>query len=78
MAKFWIDFAYGKGWGKGDGKDILVIGVNEEIRVVEDKEYDLNFREGRGEMMLKIGWEKCFKLGEILQGVYEDKLTSKL
>jgi len=74
MTEIWINFAYGLGWPKRDGGDsVLVIGGLKELDLLDDDDYDLQFRSRRGQLMLDIGWEKCFKLGEMLQGCYSDE-----
>ena len=71
MSEIWINFAYGLGWPEGNGNEsVLVIGDQDQIKLVDDHDYDLRFRRGRGQMLLNIGWEKSFKLGEMLQGCY--------
>lgn len=68
MAGAWIDFAYGTEINDGKG-GVLVIGPGEEFGFVDEKEYDEKYRGGRGQLLHEIGWEKCFRLGELLQGV---------
>ncbi|KAE9365042.1 alpha/beta-hydrolase [Stipitochalara longipes BDJ] len=68
MAGAWIGFAYGE--KINDGKsEILVIGPAGKFEFVKEEEYDDKYRGGRGKFLQGIGWEKCFKLGELLQGV---------
>jgi len=74
MTETWINFAYGLEWPKRDGVDsVLVIGGLKQLDIVDDDDYDLQFRRRCGQLMLDIGWEKCFKLGEMLQGCYSDE-----
>lgn len=74
MAGVWIDFTHGQGWDKDHGeKEVLVIGPDENLSWCSEREYDENFRDGRGSMLLEMGWEKCCMLGEMLQGVWEEK-----
>ena len=74
MAAVWINFTYGKGWDRQNGeKEVLVIGPDEKLSWSSVKEYDDKFREGRGQILLEMGWEKVCKLGEMLQGVWEEK-----
>lgn len=73
MARVWITFAYGLGWPRGEaGEKVLVIGGGDVITSVDDEHYDLKFRKGRGRLLLDIGWKRCFKLGEMLQGCYSE------
>lgn len=67
MAEAWIDFAYGSKINDGKG-GILVIGPDAKFEFVNEGEYDEKYREGRGKLLQEFGWEKCFKLGELLQG----------
>ncbi|KAH6705400.1 Alpha/Beta hydrolase protein [Leptodontidium sp. MPI-SDFR-AT-0119] len=74
MAAVWINFTYGHGWDKENGdKEVLVVGPDERLSWWSERGYDEKFREGRGRMLLEMGWEKCCKLGEMLQGVWEEK-----
>jgi hypothetical protein len=68
MAGAWVDFAYGREINSGKG-GVLVIGPGENFEFVGEKEYDEKYRGGRGKLLHEIGWEKCFKFGELLQGV---------
>ncbi|PVH75637.1 alpha/beta-hydrolase [Cadophora sp. DSE1049] len=77
MAAVWIKFTYGQGWDRENGeKEILVVGPDEKLSWCSEKGYDDKFREGRGRMLLQMGWEKVCKLGEMLQGVWEEKERS--
>lgn len=68
MAGAWVDFAYGE--MLNDGKsEVLIIGPEEKFELVKEVEYDEKYRGGRVKLLQEIGWEKCFKLGELLQGV---------
>ncbi len=78
MAEAWIRFTYGEGWGSKDGKDVMVIGPREEITFASEEEYDVRYRNGRGKVLEEIGWEKCYKLAELLQGVYEERIRARL
>lgn len=68
MVEAWVDFAYCIEINGGRG-DILVIGPGEAFGFIDEKEYDEKYRGGRAKLLYEIGWEKCFKLGELLQGV---------
>jgi hypothetical protein len=68
MAGAWVDFAYGDEINNGKG-GVLVIGPGENFEFVSEEEYDKKYRGGRGKLLYEIGWEKCFKFGEMLQGV---------
>jgi hypothetical protein len=68
MAWFWIGFANGEGLSGSEEGELLVIGPREEIRFVGEEEYDAVYRKGRGKLWEEIGWEKWFRLGELLQG----------
>jgi hypothetical protein len=68
MASAWIDFAYGDKINDGKG-DVLIIGPGEKFEFVKEEGYDAEYRGGRVKLLQEIGWEKCFKLGELLQGV---------
>lgn len=68
MAGFWIGFANREGLSGSSEGELLVIGPKEEMRFVEEKEYDRIYRKGRGKLWEEIGWEKWFRLGELLQG----------
>ena len=68
MAGVWVDFAYGDEINNGKG-GVLVIGPGENFEFVSEEEYDKKYRGGRGKLLYEIGWEKCFKFGEMLQGV---------
>jgi hypothetical protein len=67
MAEAWIDFGYGAKIYDRKGS-ILIIGPNAKFEFVDEGAYDGKYREGRGKLLQEIGWEKCFKLGELLQG----------
>jgi carboxylesterase type B len=70
MAEVWINFAYGDGWGsKLHDDDILVIGPDERMVFTTPEGYDQTFRHGRDRALQEIGWAKCFRLGEKLQGL---------
>ncbi|KAH7311862.1 Alpha/Beta hydrolase protein [Rhexocercosporidium sp. MPI-PUGE-AT-0058] len=74
MAAVWINFTHGRGWDKENGeKEVLVVGPEEKLRWCSEKLYDEKFRHRRGKMLLEMGWEKCCKLGEMLQGVWDEK-----
>ncbi|CZR63049.1 uncharacterized protein PAC_12946 [Phialocephala subalpina] len=73
MAAAWIKFTYGGGWGSEDGK-VMVIGPKEKITFEGTEEYDEKYRKGRGRLLEEIGWEKCFKFAEMLQGVYGERM----
>jgi hypothetical protein len=68
MAGFWIGFANGEGLSGSEDRELLVIGPGEEMRFVKEGEYDLIYRKGRAKLWEEIGWEKWFRLGELLQG----------
>ena len=68
MAGAWIDFAYGTELNGGKG-GVLVIGPEEKFEFVKEEEYDEKYRGGRVKLLQEIGWEKCFRLGELIQGV---------
>lgn len=73
MTRIWASFAYGLGWPQGDkGEDILVLGPNSSVKSYSDEEYDRILRRGRGQLMYKLDWKRCFQLGEMLQGCYVD------
>jgi hypothetical protein len=67
MAETWIDFAY-TAKANGGKERALVIGPDAKFGFVSEEEYDEKYRGGRGKLLQEIGWEKCFKLGELLQG----------
>lgn len=69
MAETWIDFAYAAELNGGKG-GVLVIGPDAKFGFVSEDEYDQKYCSGRGKLMQEIGWEKCFKLGELLQSCY--------
>lgn len=71
MAEIWINFAYGDGWGsKLHHDDILVIGPDEKMFFTTPEGYDQTFRQRRERALHKMGWEKCLRLGELLQGLW--------
>ncbi|PMD31812.1 para-nitrobenzyl esterase [Hyaloscypha variabilis F] len=74
MASAWIDFAYGDKINDGKG-DVLIVGPGEKFEFVKEEGYDAEYRGGRVKLLQEIGWEKCFKLGELLQGVYSENMT---
>lgn len=74
MTTAWIKFTYGEGWGKGDGNEVMVIGPDEKITFEGTDEYDEKYRKGAGKLLEEIGWEKCFKLAEMVQGVYGERM----
>ncbi len=93
MQSTFRDFTRGEGWGQqvlGRNNqvrpridEVLVLGPNNEVKWVAKPEYDLQYRRGRGKLMEDLGWEKCFKLGEVLQGCwgnapYLQEVDSKL
>lgn len=69
MASAWIRFAYGEELNDGN-VGVLVIGPGKNFGFVGEEEYDEKYRRGRGKLLLELGWKKCMKLGEMLQGVY--------
>lgn len=69
MAAAWIKFAHGEELNDGNA-GVLVIGPGKNFGFLSEEEYDEKYRDGRGELLFGIGWEKCCKLGEMLQGVY--------
>lgn len=78
MGAAFINFTYGEGIGAvGEGKEdsVLVLGYQGKEDMVgfwsKDK-FEEGIMNGRGTLMEEIGWEKCFELGEILQGVSGD------
>jgi hypothetical protein len=72
MTEIWLDYAYNLGWpSDADKKTILKIGQN-KITLVAETEYDRVFHRGRGQLMQDIGWKRCFRMGEMLQGCYPD------
>lgn len=73
MTDQWIHFTCGDGWGE-KGK-ILVIG-QEGLSEVSEAEYDREFRNGRREVLDRIGVEKCWLVAEAWQGVRPDKVSS--
>ncbi|KAM0276428.1 hypothetical protein ACHAQH_006780 [Verticillium albo-atrum] len=64
-----VDFAYGE-----DEADVLVLGPQNEVRLMTPEEYDTTHRNGRGKLLSDIGWKKCLALGERLQGVPRPEL----
>lgn len=68
MAEAWISFAYGK-QNNEQSESVLVIGPEQKFEFVKKDEYDQKYRGGREKLLHEIGWEKCFKLGELLQGI---------
>ncbi|KAF8860196.1 alpha/beta-hydrolase [Acephala macrosclerotiorum] len=76
MAAVWIKFTYGGGWRTGNGKEVMVIGPDEKITFEGSDEYDEKYRKGRGKLLEEIGWEKCFKLAEMVQGVYGERMPA--
>ncbi|KAF2179719.1 alpha/beta-hydrolase [Zopfia rhizophila CBS 207.26] len=76
MAEKWIQFANGEGWCE-DGE--VVVFEDGGLRGVGEEEYDRVWRNGRGELLKKIGAEKLFWLSERLQGVRgEEDARAKL
>ncbi|KAK0105613.1 hypothetical protein ONS95_004143 [Cadophora gregata] len=74
MAAIWIKFTYGNGWDKEDGeKEVLVIGPDEKMSWWSERGYDERFREGRGGMLVRMGWERVCMVGEMVQGVWEER-----
>lgn len=71
MAAAWIKFTYGEGWVS---EDVMVIGPDEKITFEGPVEYDEKYRNGRGKLLEAIGWEKCFKLAEMVQGVHGKRM----
>jgi hypothetical protein len=67
MAEAWIGFAYREEFNEGKG-DILVFGPNAKVGFVDGETYDQKYRGCRGKLLQEIGWDKCFRLGELLQG----------
>ena len=41
-----------------------------------DEENDHKYHGGRGKLLQEIGWENCFKLGELLQGCWSQAKVS--
>jgi hypothetical protein len=73
MAAVWIEFANRLGWPSDENEEkILIIGSRDEIVLASETDYDRLFRRGRGQIMQAIGWKRCFRMGEILQGCYPD------
>ena len=68
MAAEWIDFAYREETQESE-VGVLVIGPGDVFKFVDEETYLQKYRGGRGKLLYEIGWEKCFKLGEMLQGV---------
>ena len=66
MADQWIRFANGEGWCE-EGK-LVVIG-NSGVISVEEKEYDVTYRKGRGKILDRIGTERLWTISEAWQGV---------
>lgn len=76
MATAWIKFTYGKKLGSEGGKGVMVIGPDDKISFESPGDYDEKYRKGRGKLLDEIGseGEKCFKLGEMLQGVHGERM----
>jgi hypothetical protein len=68
MAAEWINFAYSKENHETEDR-VLVIGPGDKFGFIPEETYIQEYRGGRGKLLYEIGWEKCFKLGELLQGV---------
>lgn len=66
MTDQWIRFASGEPWSE-PGK-IVVIGP-EGVVQVDEAEYDEKFRAGAGNVLLKLGFDKCHRVAESWQGV---------
>jgi hypothetical protein len=73
MAEKWIDFAHSHAWRGGEsGHAVLVVGPEDRSSFATEVEYDHKYRNGTGQLMYELGWERCFRLGEMLQGCYSD------
>lgn len=53
----------------------MVLGPDEEITFESLEDYDEKYRDGKGKLLLELGSEKCFRLGEMLQGVSGEKMV---
>jgi hypothetical protein len=74
MAKAWIKFTCGEGWD-----NVMVLGPDEKVTFWSADEYDERFRNGRGKLLEEIGGkrgEKCFRLGEMLQGIHGERMEN--
>ncbi|KAJ4986321.1 para-nitrobenzyl esterase [Stagonosporopsis vannaccii] len=71
MLRLWVNFAYGEDQVKNK---VLSLGVNHGIVYSRPEEYDLQVRQGRAKILLRIGLAKSVALGEQLQGVPEPDL----
>ncbi|KAF1959036.1 alpha/beta-hydrolase [Byssothecium circinans] len=70
MEDQWIRFANNEEWSKED--ELVVIG-SEGVEVVDEKEYDLKFRDGRGEILKSIEADKLWKIADAWQGVRSEE-----
>lgn len=66
MADHFIKFANGEAWAS-NGK--LILFGSDGVQELDEKEYDREYREGRGQVLASIDAEKLWKLAEMWQGV---------
>jgi hypothetical protein len=73
MADIWIDFICERKWPVAiDGADVVVLGPEDACAITKSREYDKLYRGDRGQLLLKIGWKRCFNIAQLLQGVRLD------
>jgi carboxylesterase type B len=66
MTDQWIKFVSGEPWSE-PGK-VVIIGAR-GVAQVDEEEYDRDFREGNGKVLLALGFDKCFRVVEGWQGI---------
>ena len=69
MSDVWIGFAYGGEWLGRAPEDTAIFGPGSDSIYLSSSDYDSRFRKNRGQLMLDIGWKRCFDIAELLQGV---------
>ncbi|CAI6279739.1 unnamed protein product [Periconia digitata] len=71
MADQWIQFVNGRGWCE-EGK-VVVVG-NDGVLAVNEHEYDVQYRGGRGSVLHGMGAEKLWLIAEAWQGVKKSEI----
>jgi carboxylesterase type B len=74
MADHFIGFAHGEAWA---GEGMVVVFGSEGVVELDEKEYDREYRSGRGEMLGSIDAEKLWRVADMWQGVRSEEDENK-
>lgn len=70
MTDHWIKFTNGEQWAQV-GEVVLV--EEKGVVAVDEREYEAKYRNGSGQVLEEIGWDRLWTVAEAWQGVRPDE-----